>query len=262
MGSNALASYIVLACRPRSTDAQRISSTQFRQELKSALPPALRHLQQGNVAPVDFAQAALGPGMAIYSRYSSILESSGNELTVRSALGMINQIQSEVLTEQEDDFDAETRWAIAWFELNGFSESSFGDAEVLTKAKTTSVTSLDQAGVVLSGGGSVRLFRPEELPVDWDPLDGRLTVWGMTHHLLRVYYHEKAGDEATASLLRKFGSKGDLARDLALRLFRISEKRGLLVEAQAYNALGLGWSELAHLAKTESVPAPQQARLI
>lgn len=262
MGSNALASYIVLACRPRPAEAQRVASTQFRQELKSALPPALRHLQQGNVAPVDFAQAALGPGMAIYSRYSSILESSGKELTVRAALGMINQIQAEVLTEQEDDFDAETRWAIAWFELNGFSEGSFGDAELLTKAKTTSVTSLDQARLVLSGGGKVRLLRPEELPADWEAVAGRLTVWGMTHHLLRVYFHQKAGDEATANLLRKFGSKGDLARDLALRLFRISEKKGLLAEAQAYNALGLGWSELAHMAKKDAASAPQQARLI
>jgi putative DNA methylase len=262
MGSNALASYIVLACRPRPTDAQRISSTQFRQELKTALPPALRHLQQGNVAPVDFAQAALGPGMAIYSRYGSILESTGKELTVRAALGMINQIQAEVLTAQEDDFDPETRWAIAWFELNGFADGGFGDAEVLTKAKTTTVSSLDHAGLVLSGGGTVRLLRPEQLPTDWDPAAGRLTVWGMTHHLLRVYYHQKAGDEATANLLRKFGSKGDLARDLALRLFRISEKKGLLVEAQAYNALGLGWSELAHMAKKDAVSAPQQARLI
>jgi putative DNA methylase len=262
MGSNALASYIVLACRPRPVEAQRVSSTQFRQELKSALPQALRHLQQGNVAPVDFAQAALGPGMAIYSRYSSILDSTGKELTVRAALGMINQIQSEVLSEQEDDFDAETRWAIAWFELNGFSDGSFGDAEVLTKAKTTTVSSLDHARLVLSGGGKVRLLRPEQLPTDWDPAAGRLTVWGMTHHLLRVYYHEKAGDEATANLLRKFGSKGDLARDLALRLFRISEKKGLLIEAQAYNALGLGWSELAHMAKKDAVSTPQQARLI
>ncbi len=154
MGSNALASYIVLACRPRCGGRLRISSTQFRQELKSALPPALRHLQQGNVAPVDFAQAALGPGMAIYSRYSSILDSTGKALTVRAALGMINQIQAEVLTEQEDDFDAETRWAIAWFELNGFSDGSFGDAEVLTKAKTTSVSSLDHARLVRSGGGT------------------------------------------------------------------------------------------------------------
>jgi len=262
MGSNALASYIVLACRPRSTNAQRISSTQFRQELKSALPPALRHLQQGNVAPVDFAQAAIGPGMAIYSRYSSILDSSGKELTVRAALGMINQIQVEVLTAQEDDFDPETRWSIAWFELNGFSDGGFGDAELLTKAKTTSVTSLEQAGLVFSGGGSVRLFRPEELPADWDPATRKVTVWAMTHHLLRVYYYEKAGDETTAKLLRKFGSIVDLARDLALRLFRICEKKGLLVEAQAYNALGLGWSELAHLARQEPASSPEQARLI
>jgi putative DNA methylase len=262
MGSNALASYIVLACRPRPADAPRISSTQFRQELKSALPPALRHLQQGNVAPVDFAQAALGPGMAIYSRYSSILESSGRELTVRAALGMINQIQIEVLTEQEDDFDAETRWAIAWFEQYGFGTGTFGDAELLSKAKVTSDSALQHAGLVVSGSGDVHLKRPEELDADWSPVESGRTVWGMTHHLIRLYFHDKAGDEATASLLRQFGSKSDLARDLALRLFRISEKKGLLTEAQAYNALGLGWSEIAKLAQKMGPPAPEQARLI
>jgi putative DNA methylase len=262
MGSNALASYIVLACRPRPAEAPRISSTQFRQELKSALPPALRHLQQGNVAPVDFAQAALGPGMAIYSRYGSILESSGKELTVRAALSMINQIQVEVLTEQEDDFDAETRWAIAWFEQYGFGSGSFGDAELLSKAKVTSDSALQHAGLVVSGAGEVHLKRPEELIEDWSPAESGRTVWGMTHHLIRLYFHDKAGDEATAFLLRQFSSKGDLARDLALRLFRISGKKGLLTEAQAYNALGLGWSEIAKLAQKLRPSAPEQARLI
>jgi len=262
MGSNALASYIVLACRPRPVDAPRISSTQFRQELKSALPPALRHLQQGNVAPVDFAQAALGPGMAIYSRYSSILESSGKELSVRAALGLINQIQIEVLTEQEDDFDAETRWAIAWFEQHGFDTGDFGDAELLSKAKVTSNSALQHAGLVVSGSGDVRLKRPEELDKDWSAAESGRTVWGMTHHLVKLYFHDKAGDDATATLLRQFSSRGELARDLALRLFRIAEKKGLLTEAQAYNALGLGWSEIAKLAQKTGPPAPEQARLI
>jgi putative DNA methylase len=262
MGANALASYIVLACRPRPDDAPRISSLQFRQELKSAMPSAVKHLQQGNVAPVDFAQAVLGPGMAIYSKYSSILESSGRKLTVRAALGLIHQIQAEVLDEQEDEFDSETRWAIAWFKQNGFNLGDFGDAEILFKAKLTSDSALQHNELIVSGEGKVRLKRPEELPEPWNPEQSRRTVWGMAHHLIKIYYHDKAGDEAAALLLREFSTKGELARDLALRLFRISEKKGLLAEAQAYNALGLGWSELARLVQKIPPPAAEQSRLI
>jgi putative DNA methylase len=212
MGSNALASYIVLACRPRPADAPQTDRRSFVAELKRELPTALRRLQQGNIAPVDFAQAAIGPGMAIYSRYSRILEASGRPMSVRTALALINQTLTEVLSEQEDEFDNETRWAIAWYEQHGFEEGEFGDAELLSKAKVTSVNGLVEAGIVHSRGGKVRLLRPEELAQDWDPeRDRRPTVWGAAHHLLRVYYHEKRGDQATAGLLRRLGSRGELA---------------------------------------------------
>jgi putative DNA methylase len=250
MGSNALASYIVLACRPRAQDAPQTDRRSFVAELKRELPVALRRLQQGNIAPVDFAQAAIGPGMAIYSRYSRILEASGRPMSVRTALALINQTLTEVLSEQEDEFDNDTRWAIAWYEQHGFEEGEFGDAELLSKAKVTSVEGLHQAGIVRRGGGKVRLFRPEELPEDWDPVrDRRFTVWEATHHLLRVYYHEKRGDVATAELLRKLGSRGELARDLAYRLFALAEKKSRSQDAQAYNALVLGWPELARLTR-------------
>lgn len=256
MGSNALASYIVLACRPRSANAPQTASAQFRNELKRTLPAALRHLQQGNIAPVDFAQAAIGPGMAIYSRYSRILESSGKPMTVRTALGLINQTLTEVLSEQEDEFDADTRWALAWFEQHGFDTGVFGDAELLSKAKVTSVAGLQQAGIIVSKGGDVRLLRPDELAKDWDPTtDKRLTEWEMTHHLLRVYHHEKAGDQATADLLRKIGAQGDIARDLAYRLFNICEKKKFSQEALRYNALVLGWPEIARLAREGKQPS-------
>lgn len=254
MGSNALASYIVLACRPRTVDAPQTSSTQFRQELKRTLPPALRHLQQGNIAPVDFAQAAIGPGMAVYSRFTRILDSSGKPMAVRAALSLINQTLTEVLSEQEDEFDADTRWALAWFEQHGFESGDFGDAELLSKAKVTSVPGLQQAGVIASRGGQVRILRPDELPKDWNPTtDGRLTVWEMTHHLLRVYHYEKAGDTVAADLLRKLGSQGDVARDLAYRLFNLCEKKKRSQEAQAYNALVLGWAEIARLSRESGV---------
>ena len=250
MGTNALASYIVLACRPRAMDAPQTSSTQFRQELKRTLPAALRHLQQGNIAPVDFAQAAIGPGMAIYSRYGRILESTGTPMSVRVALSLINQTLTEVLSEQEDEFDADTRWAIAWFEQMGFGEGEFGDANTLATAKNTSVGGLEQAGILTAKGGRVKLLRPDELPKDWDPsTDKRLTVWEMTHHLLRIYYHEKAGDVVAANLLRKLGVQADVARDLAYRLFNLCEKKKRSQEAQAYNALVLGWPEIARLSR-------------
>jgi putative DNA methylase len=261
MGSNALASYIVLACRPRPADAPQTASTHFRQELKRTLPAALRHLQQGNIAPVDFAQAAIGPGMAIYSRYRGILESSGKAMTVRAALGLINQTLTEVLSEQEDEFDADTRWALAWFEQHGFGAGDFGNAELLSKAKVTSVSGLQQAGIILSKGGDVRLRRPDELPKDWDPAtDESTTVWEMTHHLLRAYHHEKVGDAATATLLRKLGTNAEIARDLAYRLFNLCEKKKFSQEAQGYNALVLGWPEIARLAR-QSAPL-QQAELL
>jgi len=256
MGSNALASYIVLACRPRPENAPQADRRTFVAELKQELPGALRKLQQGNIAPVDFAQAAIGPGMAIYSKYSRVLEASGRPMSVRTALALINQVLTEVLSEQEDEFDNDTRWAIAWFEQHGFEEGEFGEAELLSKAKVTSLTGLEQAGIVASRGGKVRLLRPDELPKNWDPdKDKRFTLWEATHHLIRVYWYEKAGDQATASLLRKLGSRGDLARELAYRLYNVCEKKNWSQEGQSYNALVLGWPELVRLAREQGPAA-------
>lgn len=263
MGANALASYIVLACRPRSDSAPQADRRSFVAELKHELPGALRHLQQGNIAPVDFAQAAIGPGMAVYSQYSRVLESSGKPMSVRAALSLINQTLTEVLSEQEDDFDGDTRWAISWFEQKGFAEGDFGEAELLSKAKVTSVSGLQQAGVIQSKGGKVRLLRPDELSSTWDPTtDKRLTIWEMTHQLVRVYYHEKSGDEEAGRLLAQMGSHAEIARELAYRLFDICEKKKRSAEAQAYNALVLGWPEIAHFAREALLTKAQQPRLI
>jgi putative DNA methylase len=261
MGANALASYIVLACRARPDAAPQTDRRAFAAELKRDLPAALKRLQQGNIAPVDFAQAAIGPGMAIYSRYTRILESSGTSMSVRTALSLINQTLTEVLSEMEDEFDAETRWAIPWFEQHGFGEGEFGDAELLSKAKVTSVAGLQHAHIIHSKAGRVRILRPDELPTNWDPTGRRLTVWEMTHHLLRLYFHEKAGDVTTAELLRKLGNNGDVARDLAYRLFNVCEKKKLSQEAQAYNALVLGWPEIARLAREAAKPKLSQTEL-
>jgi putative DNA methylase len=262
IGMNSLASYIVLACRARHSDAPRTDRRTFIAELKRELPAALRFLQQGNIAPVDFAQAAIGPGMAIYSRYSQIIESGGTPMGVRAALTLINQTLTEVLSEQEDDFDFETRWAIAWFEQHGFGEGEFGDAEILSKAKVTSVSGLQQFHIIYSKGGKVRLLRPEDIPQHSKSAAGRqLSIWEMTHHLLGVYFHDKAGDVVTANLLRSFGANGEMARELAYQLFHICEKRKRSQEAQAYNALVLGWPEIARLAREGEITSEQQSNL-
>jgi len=254
-GTNALASYIVLACRPRPKDAPRAGRSAFVAELRRELPPALRHLQQGNVAPVDFAQAAIGPGMAVFSKYAAVLESNGKPMSVRSALALINGIKDELLGEAVEELDKDTRWAVAWFRGTGFEWGEAGQANLLANAQATALNGLEVAGIIEVKGSQVRLFRPEGLPADWDPAtDKRLTVWEMTHHLLRLYVHEKKGDAATAEMLKKLGSKADVARDLAYKLFTVCENKKWSKEAHAYNALVMGWPELTRLARQVAKP--------
>ena len=164
LASNALASSIVLVCRPRPADAPVASRRDFLTALKREMPAALRHLQQGNIAPVDLAQASIGPGMAIFTRYARVLESDGTPMRVRTALALINQTLDEVLAEQEGDFDADTGWAVAWFEQFGFNDGPFGDAETLCKAKNTAIGGLQEAGIAIARAGKVRLLQVDELP--------------------------------------------------------------------------------------------------
>jgi len=248
--TNALASSIVLVCRPRADDAPVATRREFINALKNELPGALEHLQRSNIAPVDLAQAAIGPGMAIYTRYAKVIDVRGNPLSVREALALINETLDEVLAEQEGDFDADTRWAVAWFEQFGFEEGEFGIAETLSKAKNTSISGLADAGVLLSKGGRVRLFRPEELPEKWNPLDDpRLTVWEMVHHLIRAL---EKGEEAAAGLLALLGSRADPVRELAYRLYTICERKKWAHEALAYNSLVQSWPEIERLARERS----------
>lgn len=248
MGTNALASYIVLACRARPNDAAQCSRRDFMNQLKKELPASLKHLQQGNIAPVDLAQASIGPGMAVFSRYAKVMESSGRPMTVRTVLNLINQALDEVLAEQEAEFDADTRWALAWFDQNGTEEGEFGVAETLSKAKNTAVKGLVEAGIVSARGGKVRLVKRDELPDDWDPTDDkRLTVWEATQHLIRAL--DQHGESGAADLLRKVGGGlGENARELSYRLHKICERKGWPSEALAYNGLVLAWPELTKLA--------------
>lgn len=256
---SALASSIVLVCRPRADDAPVATRREFVNALKTELPVALAHLQRSNIAPVDLAQTAIGPGMAIYTRYAQVIDARGNPLSVREALALINETLDEVLAEQEGDFDADTRWAVAWFEQFGFGEGEYGLAETLSKAKNTSVSGLGEAGILLSREGRVRLFCPQELPAEWNPSrDSRLTVWETVHHLIRAL---EQGEEAAADLLAVLGGQADSARELAYRLYTICERKKWAREALAYNSLVQSWPEIERLARENRGPQEIVQRL-
>lgn len=245
--TNALASSIVLVCRLRAEDAPMTTRRDFVNSLIRELPDALRKLQEGNIAPVDLQQAIIGPGMAVYSRYSKVIEADGSRMSVRTALALINQILAEYLTQQEGDYDPDTRWAVAWFEQYGFAEGPYGIAETLSKAKNVSTEGLEEAGILAAKGGSVRLLGIDEFDPDWDPhLDKRLTVWEAAQHLVKA--NKDGGEAGVAVLLKKLGSLGESARHLAYRLYMICEAKGWAQEGYGYNALVASWSEVTKLA--------------
>jgi len=271
MGTNALASSIVLVCRPRPADAPTLARRQFVDALRRELPQALRDMQTGNIAPVDLAQASIGPGMAIYSRYSKVLEADGTAMSVRGALGLINQELDAYLAEQDGDIDPDTRFAVAWFTEYGFEAGDYGRAETLATAKNVSVAGIERAGLVESGRGKVRLIHwreydagtlPLKLPfvlggsVNWDPqMDERPTIWEAVHHLIeRLNSH---GEIGSALLMAKMGHEMVAeARSLAYRLYGICERKGWSDHARDYNALVISWAEIG----TESAKL-REARL-
>jgi len=258
IGSNALASSIILICRPRAADVPTATRREFLTMLKRELPDALAHLQHGNIAPVDLQQSAIGPGMAVFTRYGRVLEADGTPMRVGTALSLINQTLDEILAEQEGDFDADTRWGLAWFEQYGFAAGEYGVAETLSKAKNTSVQGMVEAGLLISKGGKVRLLRWSE-PVGWNPAtDPRLTVWEMVHHLIRVL--DVGGETAAAELVAKLGVQAEVARELAYRLYNLCERTKRAPEALAYNGLVQSWPEIMRLS-TATKP-PQQEQLL
>jgi putative DNA methylase len=250
-GTNALASSIVLVCRPRPQDASFITRREFLTALRRELPDALTHLQRGSIAPVDLAQSAIGPGMAVFSRYSRVLEADGTPMPVRTALSLINQVLDEYLSEQESEYDSDTRWALAWFEQFGMQEGAYGDAETLSKAKNTAVGGLVEAGILSARAGKVRLLARNDLSGDWSPVkDKRLTVWEVAQHLIKAL--DEQGEEAAAAILREARGKGEAARDLAYRLYSVCERKGWAAEAMAYNRLVVAWPRLSELAQVNA----------
>ncbi|MGO3152806.1 MAG: DUF1156 domain-containing protein [Galactobacter sp.] len=266
-GTNALASSIVLALRPRPEDATVIDRREFRDELLAELPDRLRELQQGAIAPVDLAQAAIGPGMAVYSRYKRVLEPDGSSLTVRQALAMINAVLDEVLSEQEGDHDAITRWCIKWFGQYGFAEQDYGTAETLASAVNTSVGTVQRSGAVRSGSGRVKLLAPADLEAGYRPdRDDVVTTWEIT--LQAATALERDGiDEASRIVSRASDRVGPTTvKDLAYLCFSLAEKRKDTKAAQLYNNLVTSWPDVtAQLSALEkagaALPQPLQETL-
>lgn len=264
LGSNALASSIVLSMRPRPDDAPTTDRRGFIAALETELPAALRKLQQGQIAPVDLPQAAIGPGMAVFSRYAGVLEPDGKNMTVRSALSRINEILDQVLNEQEGDFDTTTRFALAWYRQHAYSVGKFGDADSLARARNTSVDILDRDGILTSRAGNVQLIKPADLASDYDvSADRHTSPWEVLHHLIRTLEHggiPAAGQLLQAALARPNASVDpDLVKELAHLLFRIAEANSATKDALSFNALVTSWPDILDVATASREPLTAQA---
>ena len=249
-GTNALASSIILVCRKRPVEAPTISRREFLRELNTVLPEALDEMTRGSgddrspVAPVDLSQAIIGPGMAVFSKYTAVLEADGTPMSVRTALQLINRFLAE------DDFDHDTQFCLHWFDQYGWAEGVYGEADVLARAKATSVGGLSESGVVQSGGGKVRLLRPDEYPADWNPdTDTRLPVWEALHQLIRLL--RKHGETGAGQTLAALRGKGEGVRQLAYRLYTLCERQGWADDARTYNELITSWSGIESAAANQ-----------
>lgn len=262
-GTNALASSIVLSLRPRSEGAPTIDRRGFISALEAELPDALRKLQQGQIAPVDLPQAAIGPGMGVFSRFSAVLEADGKKMTVRSALTRINEILDQVLNEQEGDFDPTSRFAIAWYRQHGYGVGKFGDADNLARARNTSVDVMDRDEILTSRAGVVQLIKPSDLQWTYDVLkDSHTSNWEGLHHLIKVLERDgiaPAGDFLQAALSRSDGAvDADLVKELAHLLFRIGEGNGWTKDALSFNTLVTSWPEILEVARGAKKTAVEQ----
>lgn len=252
-GTNALASSIVLSLRPRTNGAPTTDRRGFIAALESELPGALRKLQQVQIAPVDLPQAAIGPGMAVFSRYSAVLEPDGKKMTVRSALARINEILDQVLNEQEGDFDTTSRFALAWYRQHGYGAGKFGDADSLARARNTNVEVLGRNGILTSRAGNVQLIKPDDLSWDYSVLeDSLISNWEALHHLIKVLERDgiaPAGEFLQSALDRPDGAIGaDLVKELAHLLFRIAEANSWTKDALNFNTLVTSWPEILEVA--------------
>lgn len=264
VGTNALASSIVLVLRPRHETAGQTTRRGFIAALKRQLPAALERMREGAIAPVDLAQATIGPGMAVFSGFQRVVENDGSDMSVKTALALINQMLDEVLAEQEGDLDADTRFCLKWYEQYGWARAPFGEADVLARAYNTSVRGLADAGVLTQGEGVVQLVRPQNLPATWNPVtDHRISVWEVTLQLARVLSAENGGIEAAAKLMAAAGSRSEVdvesVQRLAYRLYEMTQK-SRPDDARLFNLLGGSWSDLTEAAGRVRLGAAVQGR--
>lgn len=242
LGANALASSIVLACRPRDSAAPLASRGEFAAALRDELPEAVRTLQSGNIAPVDMSQSTIGPGIRVFSRYGKVVEADGSAMSVSTALSIINDVLGEVLDGEEAELDADTRFASTWFAQHGYNPAGSGEADGLARAKNTSLGGIQDSGIGEARAGKFRLYERSELDPEWTPVaDDRLTVWEATQHLVAAL--ERSESEA-AALLHQLGGYADRARQLSYVLFQKATENGWADEAGAYNTLITAWPAL------------------
>jgi putative DNA methylase len=265
IGSNALASSVVLACRPREATAGTTDRRGFLRALRNELPDKLRRLQEGNLAPVDLPQSAIGPGIAVFSRYTKVTEPDGSAMRVRTALGLINDVLADVLNEQEGEFDQGTRWAIRWFEQFQWGKGAFGDAETLAKAYNVSVKGLQDAQITKSGDRKVWLVAPTDLPKSYDPeTDGRISVWEAAMHLSRLLEGKGSGSglgpagELLAGIRQRGEFDEDAIRDLTHLLYSICDRRRWSESGQRFNNLASAWSDLQTEARAAEKRGPSK----
>jgi len=255
--SNALASSIVLVCRCRAKNAPLATRAEFLRALRLELPAALRELQKAGIAPVDMAQASIGPGMAVYSRYTEVLEADGSRLDVRGALAEINRALDDYYGEQEGALDKRSRFIVSWFETFGFESGEYGRAETLATGRDVSVSSVADTGVILARAGKVRLLRRSELPETWKTEN--ITVWEATQRLIAAL---EGGEDLAAGVTKRLGEElSGAARDLAYRLYTVCERKGWAQEAAAYNLLVLGFGSVLQR-KAQLEGEAQQVRLL
>lgn len=247
-GTNALASSIVLVCRKRASSAQTISRRDFLDELSEQMPVALEAMIGGTtgqspIAPVDLAQAAIGPGMAIFSKYAAVLNQDGTNMSVHDALVLINKAITEYLNPDSGNFDADTLFCSAWFDQYGWNTGNFGEADTLARAKGTSVATVQNAGVIESGGGKVRIVKWAEYPAGWDPKkDNHTPVWEACHHMVKTLLN--SGESASGVLLACMPERGEAIRQLAYHLYTLCERKGWSEDARAYNSLITSWHQI------------------
>lgn len=251
IGAAALSSSVVLVCRARSIAAAMATRGEFISALRNEMTTAIKILQVESIAPVDMAQSAIGPGIGIFSRYSRVVEADGKSMSVRTALSLINEVLAEILSGEESEFDADTRFAVTWFEQFAHNSGSFGDADTLARAKNTTVNGVVESGIAASRDGKLRLFERNELSDKWDPTnDKRLTVWETTQYLIRAL---EESELKAAELLARLGSGvGERARQLAYLLYGICDRKKWASESSPYNMLVSAWPEIEKLSKKDS----------